>query len=88
MNPCITCSREECDCRSLRVIACAHYKSKPITRADRMRQEMQTDRGLATLLVTWSDEWGEYDTPVGHKEDYEEAVKKTIEFLQQPAEEE
>lgn len=56
------------------------------TNADIVRTEMLTIEGLAEYLVCWLDDWGEYSTPVGHIEDREEAIRKTVEWLQQEAE--
>lgn len=67
------------------VVNCANYmtKKKPQTNEDRIRSEIKTTEGLAELLVVWLDDWFEYDTPIGHIEDYKEAISKTIEWLRQ-----
>lgn len=56
------------------------------TNADRIRDEMSTDEGLAEFLCVYLDDWGEYDSPVGVFETREEAITKTVEWLQQEAE--
>lgn len=65
----------------------SNFEQKPQTKEDRIRAEIATDEGLAGLLVHWEDDWGEYSTPIGHIENYEEAITKTVEWLKQPAEE-
>ena len=71
-----------------RVIDEHNESQKTVTNADRIRADMDTDEGLADYLVHWLDDWGEYETPIGHIEDYEEAISKTVEWLKQPAEKE
>lgn len=55
---------------------------EPMTNADHIRA--MTDEELAAPLVYWLDDWGEYDTPIGRIESYEEAIAKTIDWLKQP----
>lgn len=65
---------------------CNGSGEKPFTNADKIRSEILTDEGLAELLVVYLDDWGEYETPIGHIETREEAIRKTVEWLQQEAE--
>lgn len=55
------------------------------TNADRIRAEIGADEELAEMLIYYLDDWGEWDSPIGHFETREEAIKKTVEWLQQEA---
>ena len=58
--------------------------SKPVTHGDEYRA--MPDEELAWTLIFYRDDWGDYDTPAGVFDEREEAYKKTVEWLKQPAE--
>lgn len=68
-----------------RVIEEYNVQNKPMTNADRIRAE--SDEELAGWLIFWRDDWGDYYTPAGFYDEYEEALEETIKWLQQPAKE-
>ncbi len=59
---------------------------KPLTNGDRIRA--MSDEELANQLMFWRDDWGDFETPCGCYEDRDEASRKTVEWLKQPAKEE
>lgn len=80
----LKCSKEH-DLRMFRRHCKKAKEEKVVTNADRIRAE--SDEELAGWLIFLRDDWGDYYTPAGFYDEYEEALEETIKWLQQPAKE-
>lgn len=91
----VTINENDCGCATCGNIGnsdiCAEcswdskWEPKPVTNADRIRA--MPDEELAWELIFYRDDWGDYETPCGCIEDRDEAYRKTVDWLKQPAKE-
>lgn len=88
---CKNCPVKPCETMNYRGSVCSERArlglGDPMTNADRIRADMDTDEELAGYLIECCDDWGYYHAPDGVFYDtYKEALVATIKWLKQPAE--